>query len=122
MIYWWPTTAGVRLVLAVLLVANRLDVARVFGVFVAHEFWWYHAYRALLWYGHPAVTGGVLTELCSLGLWLLDLGVVGAALLLLMGRLRFFRWRADRGLPWWQPWLYVPGAILANAVAPSAAQ
>jgi hypothetical protein len=51
---------------------------------------------------------------------LLDSGVLGVGLLLMLGRFPFFRWRAERGLPWWQPWLYVPAAIGARLLAPAA--
>ncbi len=119
MAYWWPTAVGIRLALGALVVANRLDVVRVLGVLLGYEFLWYHAYRFLIWYGDPG-WHSPFTDLCTVGLVLLQLGVFGAGLLFLLGRFSFFRRNPGLGLPWWQALLYLPAGILAQVLAPSA--
>ncbi len=100
---------AVRLAAAVLLAANRLDVVRVLGVFVGYEFFWDQGYRYLLSHYWPVWDG----TFWNAAIGIMHFGVLGALLLFAIGRLRFFRWKQDRGLPWWQACLYMPAAVFS---------
>jgi hypothetical protein len=115
MAVWYPTVVCIRLAVVPFLVVNRLDFVRVLGVFVGYEVFWYYAYRYALWFAHPAVGDGFVQAAAEFVFFLLHTGVLGAGLLFLLGRLRYFRGTSDRGLPWWQALIYMPLAIVIQA-------
>ncbi len=117
MLVWYPTVVCIRLAVVPFLIANRLDFVRVLGVFVGYEVFWYFAYCFALWFAHPAVGVGFTQAAASIGFFLLQHGVPGAALLFLLGRFRCFRRTPDRGLPWWQALLYIPAVMIIRALA-----
>ena len=105
---WWPTVAGLRLLLPVLLAANRLDGVRVFSVFFVYEWFWFYAYRYAIWY---SAGDGLVMWWAGANRMALESGVTGAALLFGLGRLRWFQRKPGVGLPWWQAAIYVPLAL-----------
>ena len=115
-VVWYPPLVCIRLAVVPFLTINRLDFIRVLGVFVAYEVLWYYGYRYAMWYSHPAVGDGFVQAVATFGYSLLEVGALGAGLLYLLGRTRFFRRTPDRGLPWWQAALYVPAAIAIRAL------
>ena len=115
-VVWYPPLVCIRLAVVPFLTINRLDFIRVLGVFVGYEDFWYYGYRYAMWYSHPAVGYGFVQAVATFGYTLLKVGALGAGLLYLLGRARFFRRTPDRGLPWWQAALYVPAAIAIRAL------
>jgi hypothetical protein len=111
---WYQKTWVIKLIAAALFTFNRLDVVRVIYVFFAYIWAYIKLYDYLVWFGHPAVSDGIVGTLSRFGLGLLELNILDLALLFFLGRIRFFRKDKSKGLPIWQLIVYGVAVFLAQ--------
>jgi hypothetical protein len=112
---WHAKWIAVNFLVPLVIVAHRLDVVRFLYVLIPYVFLAFEFHSFLFWHTF-ALPNPVLQLLASVGWWIWALNLAGIALLYGASRLRFFRWKPDKGLTIWHLIAYAVVALSFNFV------
>ncbi|MEZ0276893.1 MAG: hypothetical protein ACAH88_18430 [Roseimicrobium sp.] len=89
----WVIFTSLRLLVTLAVAHRRLDLVRTLGAFIAFEVVYYHTWKLVVWYSHPAVAEGVVEWVAIGSLFLLSIGIPAVAVLLGLSKTAYFRAR-----------------------------
>jgi hypothetical protein len=87
----WLIFVAMRLAIVAFLARGRMDPVRMLGAFAAFEVAYLFAWRWLVWYSHPAVSGGMIESLALVILIGVSVGLPAVAFLWFISRLKYFQ-------------------------------
>ena len=104
----WLLFVALRLLFVLTISLRRLDLVRTLGAFGLFEIAYYYAWRAAVWYSHPAVAVGDVAQLATGSFIVLSLGIPAALFLFGLSRMPYFRGAETVTLSWKRTLLLIP--------------
>lgn len=108
----------VNLALPVIITVNRLDPIRILFLFIPYVLFFEKMIVYGMWHNLPLFhPPGVLGVLFDILMGIINVNLIGVALLFIMGRIKYFRRNREKGLPFWQPIAYwIACALIIPAI------
>ena len=115
----WYVFAAIRVGVVLVVAKDRLDLVRILGLFALFEAAYFLAWRFLVWYSHPSVSGGTVEKIASAGLLVLSVGVPAVAVLWCAAQVPYFRKSEVNRLSLKRALLLIPSLFVVSLLQPA---